>query len=191
MKDNIKLELNYSLREHLFPTIKAQITTFNGLFEPIKVHSVQPLELFGSKLTALMGRAAARDLYDSWHMVQNKLFVDKNLQQLKKSVVFYSILNSDSKAELFNIVHLKTIDKRKIHRDLRPVVYTKENIQSEDLVATVAQFLRKLLILTEDEHLFVNQFYDEHIYKPELLFEDKDLVRRLQSHPMIMWKLKK
>ena len=62
-KDNIKVEINYSMRVHVLPIIEMPIQTdFLERSFPIKVLS--PLELFGSKINALIGRRAARDLYD-------------------------------------------------------------------------------------------------------------------------------
>ena len=45
----------------------------------------------------------------------------------------------------------------------------------------------KLLVLTESEKEYVREFNDKK-YIPELLFEDKEMVNRIQFHPMALWK---
>lgn len=48
MKDNIKLEINYSLRAHVLPTENRAVNTL-GLFDEVAVHSLAALEIFGGK----------------------------------------------------------------------------------------------------------------------------------------------
>jgi len=58
--DNIKVEINYSLRSHVLPISKRPIETL-GVIEPINVLALDPIEVFASKISALHSRAAARD----------------------------------------------------------------------------------------------------------------------------------
>jgi predicted nucleotidyltransferase component of viral defense system len=72
-RDNIKVEINYSMRAHILPIIEMPVRTdfLESIFR-VKVLS-QP-ELFGSKINALVGRTAARDLYDVDNMVYFSTF---------------------------------------------------------------------------------------------------------------------
>jgi len=54
----------------------------------------------------------------------------------------------------------------------------------------VKKFVSNLLILTENEKLFVEQFNQKE-YCPELLFDDKDILERIKDHPMAIWKTRK
>ena len=57
-KDNIKLELNYSLRSHIFAPVERRIVT--DIFEEdVMVRTLEPVEIFAAKANALMSRAAA------------------------------------------------------------------------------------------------------------------------------------
>ena len=51
--------------------------------------SLAPLEIYGSKMNALLSRAAARDLYDARNMIHYGLFDESEEEMLKKCVVFY------------------------------------------------------------------------------------------------------
>jgi predicted nucleotidyltransferase component of viral defense system len=62
-KDNIKIEINYSLRSHILEAEKRSIISEHFSSEN-KVKSLAPLEIYGSKINALLSRAAARDLCD-------------------------------------------------------------------------------------------------------------------------------
>ena len=60
-------------------------------------------------------------------------------------------------------------------------------------MAGETQFLRdnleKVLRLTEDEKAFVEAFRAKD-YWPELLFDDAEVVARVQKHPMAAWKVR-
>ena len=60
-KDNIKIEINYSMRAHVFPAIEKKIITehFNSDYG---IKCLSAIEIFGSKINALLSRAAARAL---------------------------------------------------------------------------------------------------------------------------------
>lgn len=69
VKDNIKIEINYSLRSHILPTqhmiLPSHIVT--GDFE---VNTLSPIEIYATKTVALLTRGAARDLYDMDYMIR-------------------------------------------------------------------------------------------------------------------------
>lgn len=62
MRDNIKVEINYMLRCHV---LKIERGHFISAWEPtgISVLSVAPVEIFASKVVALLNRTAPRDLF--------------------------------------------------------------------------------------------------------------------------------
>jgi predicted nucleotidyltransferase component of viral defense system len=73
INDNIKIEINYSMRTHIYPLVKRKIQT-GGVLEEFEVLSVYGIEIFGSKIKALLDRAAPRDLYDVDNMIKAELF---------------------------------------------------------------------------------------------------------------------
>ena len=72
-RDMIKIELNYSLRAHIFEPVYRSILpeTFD---DSMKIRMVDPMEIFAAKGNALITRAAARDLYDWCNMLSEDLF---------------------------------------------------------------------------------------------------------------------
>ena len=49
VRDNIKIEINYSQRSHILPLEKRPIETF-GMFTPVEVQTVSPMEIFAGKI---------------------------------------------------------------------------------------------------------------------------------------------
>jgi predicted nucleotidyltransferase component of viral defense system len=189
VKDIIKVEINYSIREHLLYPVRSAINTLDGVLDPLEVISVNPIEIYGSKLTALMERAAARDLYDVWNMIKISLFNDEEQHLLRKALVFYSVMNVDDEKDLFDLNQILTIDNKKIQRDLRPVIYTREQIDLNEMHQTVIEYIKRLIQLNDNEEQFIEAFYGGE-YKPELLFEDEYQSEKLKNHPMMLWKIK-
>lgn len=89
-KDNIKIEINYSMRAHISPAKDMKIITEHFVSEYIKCLS--PIEIFGSKINALMSRGAARDLYDVYNMIRFGLFDEGEQELLRKNVIFYAAI---------------------------------------------------------------------------------------------------
>lgn len=58
-RDSIKLEVNYSLRSHIFAPTERKIIT-NIFKESILVRTLEPLEIFAAKANALISCAAGR-----------------------------------------------------------------------------------------------------------------------------------
>lgn len=60
-KDNLKIEINYSMRNHVLPVIKQKVGV-KFLQVTNEVTTLSTLELFGGKIKALIERNAARDI---------------------------------------------------------------------------------------------------------------------------------
>ena len=188
-KDMIKIELNYSLRTHIFEPIYQDI--LNEVFKSdIKIRTVEPIEIFAAKGNALISRAAERDLYDWGNLIEEGLF--KNQRDLfRKSFAFYTTISAD-KDQInysFDTSAIDSLDFAKIRRDLFPVISKKDNFQLEKRKKHAKQYISDLMQLTEKETEYMDRFMARD-YHPELLFEDEEIVERLIYHPMALWKCK-
>jgi predicted nucleotidyltransferase component of viral defense system len=185
-KDNIKIEINYSMRNHIYPLVT--VDTSVDFLSPISVKALAPLELFGSKIKALMERTAARDLYDVYNMINESVFSDTELSALRKVIVFYLAVggsNPPKRSYTFD-----AIDKLKfpqIRAKLIPVLRKSENFDFEKAKRLVKEYLINLMVLTDDEQKFVDNF-NNCLYTPEILFNNSDIVERIKTHPMAIWK---
>ena len=183
--------LNYSDRCHILPAMETHVSI--SFLSDVKVCSLSPVELFATKINALIGRSAARDIYDVYNMVKHQLFVsDEEKTLLRKATVFYLTVGSSRKdnATSTEYIDFPQIDKIRfpqIRSQLLPVLRRSEHFDFEKAKTEVKDFLSKLLVLTESEKEYVRKFNGKK-YIPELLFEDKVIVDRIIFHPMALWK---
>ena len=187
IKDNIKVEINYSLRSHLFePEDKRVLPDVIDTKNVITV--LQPIELFAAKINALLSRAAARDLYDTYNMIRAGLFQNGEYELLRKAVIFYTAISQEEIPEKYDVDTIDRISIKKIRTDLLPVIQKGEFIDLEKIKSRVKEFLADLMVLTAEEQEFLEQF-NKKIYSPELLFDDEQIINRIKPHPMVMWKM--
>jgi len=186
-KDNIKVEINYSMRAHMLEPFEMPIQTdiFDNSF-PVK--ALAPIELFGSKINALIGRAAPRDLYDIGNMIRFGTFDESQMPMLKKCFVFYYAVGSGKEISIpFDLSKLDALTWRDIRQALLPMLRRNERFDLDDVKRRVKGFLDGLLVLDTKEVEFLQCLKDGK-YLPELLFDDAEILDRIQNHPMALWK---
>lgn len=190
-KDNIKIEINYSLRSHILAAEERSIITEHFSSE-YKVKSLAPLEIYGSKINALLSRAATRDLYDTRNMIHFGLFDESEEEILRKCVVFYAAISARDKNSInknFDTTAIDLISNQKIKRDLLPVIKRKDDFELGVAKKLVKEYISQLMVLTKEEREFLDKF-ESGEYIPELLFEDKEILDRIKNHPMALWKIR-
>lgn len=185
-KDNIKLEINYSLRSHILLAEERPIITQHFSSE-YKVQSLASIEIFASKINALLSRAAARDLYDVGNMFKFGLFDESEEVLLRKCVVFYAAISAKKINKTFDTKAIDSISKYKIKTDLLPVIRRKDEFDLDIVKKVVKQYIKDLMVLTRSEVEFLERF-ENNEYVPELFFEQSDILCRIKNHPMALWK---
>ncbi|HZK61953.1 MAG TPA: nucleotidyl transferase AbiEii/AbiGii toxin family protein [Anaerovoracaceae bacterium] len=188
-RDHIKIEINYSMRMHIFPANEMKIITEHFASE-YNVKCLAAIEMFGSKINALLSRAAARDLYDVYNMIKFGLFEEEEQQALlRKSVVFYAAISSKVINKNFDMLAIDNITQYKIRRELYPVITKKEVFDLENAKKTVKDYISKLMVLKPQEKEFLEKFGEKE-YAPELIFRDEEILGRIKNHPMALWKMR-
>lgn len=188
MKDNLKIEINYMLRCHAFP-VSHRTVELPWNDGKITVLSVDPIEIFSAKAVALINRAAARDLYDMFNLQKYGLFDESQKAVFKKCVMLYSAIASESVPEHFDFSGIAKISAQKIKTDLTPVLRKTEHFDLPTAKEKVEEYLKDTL-LPEGELSFW-KFFAQGEYKPELLFDDNEILSRIVGHPMARWKCSK
>ena len=185
--DNIKIEINYMMRTHILEPLTRKTSV--PFIEEVDVYALSPLELFSSKIKALIERAAPRDMYDVNRMIKQKIFKDDQMDMLRKIVVFYLAVGGKNKPEKeYSFERIQNIKFPQIRSYLIPVLKKTEKFDFEEAKANVVSFLSKLLSLGEAEKNFIDSF-NQGEYKPELLFDDGQIIERIKDHPMALWKI--
>ena len=186
-RDMIKIEINYSLRTHvLLPEDRALVTDAFG--EPIKVRTVAAMEIFAAKTNALISRAAARDLYDFCNMADINLFAGEE-DSFRKCIIFYATISAKEVNKTFDTSAIDSLVFSKIKSDLFPVLAVKDKFDLEGKKQQAKEYVASLMKPTAQEMEYMERFIAKE-YKPELLFEDTEIVERIRNHPMALWKCK-
>ena len=188
-KDNIKIEINYSMRNHILPIIKKRVNVeFLQIADEWKTLST--LELFGGKIKALLERTAPRDLYDVYNMIKCNTIHLEEQDLLRKIVVFYLVIGTKNRWMFpLQFENINSLKYSQIRASLIPVLKKGEQFDFEDAKIIVKEYLLKLMTLTEDENKFVEKF-NQGIYQPDLLFDNENIIARIKEHPMAIWKTK-
>lgn len=186
MKDNLKIEINYMLRCHVLMPVRKRIN-LPWLEEELTVLTVDPLEIYGAKIVALLNRAAPRDVYDTHTMIEQETFDESQRSLLKKCVIFYSAIATDGVPTRFNFNQITTMKQVDVKRDLLPVLRRNTWFGAQQECKQIIDYLSELLRPNKQELAFLSSF-DQQKYRPELLFQDKDILSRIRQHPMALWK---
>jgi predicted nucleotidyltransferase component of viral defense system len=186
--DNIKIEINYSLRCHVFPTVEVPIW-MGGDFSQFRIRTLAPTEIFASKIVALSVRAAARDLYDLDNMIRFGLFDERGSAMLHKCAVLYLAVTGGKKEKGFDFTKLSGITERQVKTELYPMIRRDERFDFMAAKERVLDHLTGLMVLSDREATFLKRFHSGH-YEPQLLFEDTEMLERIQRHPMAEWRIR-
>ena len=187
MKLDVKIEINYMMRAHILEPLTRKTSV--PFIEEVDVYALAPLELFGSKIKALIERAAPRDMYDVNRMIKENIFKEDQMDMLRKIVVFYLAVGGKNKPiKEYSFERIQNIRFPQIRSALIPVLKKTEKFDFEEAKSNVISFLTTLLILGDAEKKFIDSF-NQGEYKPELLFDDGKIIERIKEHPMALWKI--
>ena len=186
-RDMIKIELNYSLRAHIFEPVHRSILP-EVFDDGMSIRMVAPMEIFAAKGNALISRAAARDLYDWGNLIAEKLFEDER-DLFRKCFAFYATISAETVNRNFDTSAIDSLKFDKIRRDLFPVLSKKDNFNLEERKQQAKEYIKELMQMTERENEYLDRFIAKE-YAPELLFDDEKIVERIKEHPMAIWKCK-
>ena len=184
--DNIKIEINYSMRCHLLP-FEVKPIQLKG-FENVQVNTLALVELYASKTKALLERGAARDLFDVHNMIRHGIIEDNQKTLLRKGIVFYSAVGGNAKPTgTYSFRSIEKLQFADIRSSLLPVLKKGIFYDLDAVKQDVCDYLENLLCLSDNERLFV-ELFGSNEYRPDLLFEDHDIVECVEKHPMALWK---
>ncbi len=185
-RDNIKIEINYSMRQHILPVVTRHPSI--PFLRDISVCTIDPLELFASKIKALVERTAARDLYDVSNLIHHPLLDTLDRELLRKCVLFYmAVGGSHQPNETCDLSAIDKLQFKQIRAQLLPTLHHSAYFDFNKAKDEVKEFLSSLFVFTDSEKEFIRYFNNKE-YKPEYLFGDADILQRISDHPMAIWK---
>jgi len=184
--DNIKIDINYTNRIHVLEPTKFEYKS--AIFGDFNINMLSELELFATKINALIVRTVPRDFYDTFLIVRDGLVSKKDYELLKKIIVFYYVLSNHDTSLFESIENLKNnLDRlgyKEIKKSLIPVLNKNDKFDSNIASNMVMDFLNEVLVLTEKEKDFIDCSKSSE-FRMELLFSEE--FERLNDHPRIKW----
>lgn len=189
-KDNLKIEINYMNRNHIYDISKNHIKL--SFLNSINVNVLSKYELYGSKIKALIERCTVRDVYDVYYMLNAKLFNENEYIKIKKCLIFYIAIGNTTNLSYEDIIknfYLK-IDSYAINRIpqyLSSTLRINDTFTLKDAVIQVKNLVTDFTNFSTDEQKFLQEFSKGN-YIPELLFDDVEVLKNIKKHPMAIRK---
>ncbi len=185
----LEVDLNFMYRVPLWP-ICIKDSYCIGTWHSTKTPVLDFHELAAGKLTALLERNVARDLFDS-HRVLQMDAIDHN--RLRTAFVIYgamcrkdwrTVSRDDVESNVEDLVNrlipMLSIRSPEIHEN--PAEYAKR------LVEDIREHLSAVLPFSYAEQEFLDLLLDWGQIDSTLLTADTDLQERIQNQPLLEWK---
>ncbi len=190
-KDNLKIEINYMNRTHIYETITRNVSI--SFLNSFKILTLNKYELYGSKIKALIERCTIRDVYDVYHMLKENLFTETEFDSIKKCVIFYMAIGKTTDRSFNEVLtdfetKISAYMVEKIPQYLSSTLKKDDNFSMVDAVNMVKNFVSKLMKLENNEINFITEFENDN-YCPELVFDNLNIINRIKNHPMALWKI--
>ncbi len=188
--DNIKIEINFMDRVHILKTKKMKVNTDVFINNQFIIHCLNPIEIYATKICALLDRTTARDLFDVYTLSKYDLFDKEEKQLLKQCFMLEYIAICGYKLEQMKIENIEKIKRQDIVTKLLPTLrdMNPRKINLDEMKKDVGKYLKDILVIDSNVNEFYNKFQNG-IFEPEIIFNDKEIIERVKVHPMILWKL--
>lgn len=181
--DNIKIEINYVLRSHIHP-LELKHIEFTFIKESFSVLTVNKIEIFASKMNALLSRSQIRDLYDTYRLIENHTYNSQDIQLLKNTLLFYRFI-SKQKFDFDDDFNQK-FTKYQYQRDLLPVLKKSDTFQLDIAIRKVTHFVQQLMTYDDDQNQFIQSTLN-HTPEFDLIFKDELMIHNASHHPLVLW----
>jgi len=186
---NLEVDMNFMFRQPLWePKLIDSVQIGRHIARSIPTLDVH--ELAAGKLAALLARAQVRDLFDCQQIFRHGK-LDPEL--LRVGFVVYGGMNRvDWRNVSIEDVGFEPEDLTKnliptLRPSVLPIGFSSEKY-GQDLIEQCRQNLNSVLPLKENELRFLSLLLDEGQIDGSLLTDDKGLLSRIESQPLLRWK---
>jgi len=185
---NLEVDVNFMFRIPLW-SVKTLDSKPVGIWQAVGIQVVDIHELAAGKLSALLSRQQARDLFDCSNLFHLECL---DRERLRLAFIVYGAMSrKDWRTVTLNDVDFDITDlDQKLIPTLRAagIERMQQDHFSKSLVTDCRNLLAGLLPFTENEMEFLNRVLDKGEIDSELLTDDADLQDRIKRHPLLEWK---
>ena len=186
---NLDVDLNFMFRQPLWEPHHADSHPI-GNFQAKRIPVLDLHELAAGKLSALLSRRQARDLFDC-----HRILCAENLQHdwLRIAFVVYGAMNRKD----WRTVSIEDVsyDRSELARQLSPMLRSHPPQEQASLATYGAQLVEEckyalsaILPFTDTERAFLDLLLDEGKIDATILTSDISLQERIQAQPLLEWK---
>lgn len=189
-KGRLELDINYMYRIPLWDT---SWRTSSAWPKATNAKVLDIHELAAGKLNALLEREVSRDLFDS-HQLLTKWPLET--EKLRLAFTVYAAMRKQG-WENISIDNVK-FSVKDVRDKLIPVLKESETPETrfpaveawtKQMVDECKQNLKLVLPFRKNEIDFLNNIQKNGRITPEILSEDKDFCNRVNSHPLLHWRM--
>ena len=181
--DMLRLEIHYLKR---VPILNPQLLNFNHCNIRIEFICLDFLELFASKIIALLSRYTPRDLFDVYQMSIYPF--NANITLLRSLVFFYGIITDIKIFELFRL-KFELITQSDIKNKLLPMLRRGTYPVRDEMVVQLEKFLSPFTSLTREEYEVLDNFYNSGNLDFNVLIPQKEIQKQIKISPSLKWKI--
>ena len=185
---NLEVDVNFMFRIPLWPVQRLDSRPV-GIWQAAGIPVVDIHELAAGKLSALLSRQKARDLFDCSNLFRQG---GLDLERLRLAFVVYGAMSRiDWRTIALEHVAVDTADlEQKLIPTLRSAGGEKirKDQLGKGLVEDCRNLLSSLVPFTAPELEFLDRILDRGEIAPELLTSDETLQDRIRRHPLLEWK---
>jgi len=186
---NLEVDVNFMFRIPLWQTTIMD-SHIIGAWRATGIEVMDIHELAAGKLSALLSRKQARDLFDIHRLLQVE-GLDRN--RLRLAFVVYGAMNRMD----WRSVSVEDVDfdANELETHLIPLLRAGTITEQGEpgqygrtLIDECRQALSTVLPFSKSELEFLNHLLDEGEINPSLLTDDIGLQDRIKRHPLLTWK---
>ncbi|OIN96776.1 hypothetical protein AUJ66_05335 [Candidatus Desantisbacteria bacterium CG1_02_38_46] len=183
--DNVRVDINYLMRIPVMQIVRMKSFSFEEDFH-LEFPVLQLEELYAGKTKALLERGLARDLYDLYRLLKDKLPIDTNMWRTI-TILFCSSLRDDFRK--YTSKRLDIVSETDVWTALHPILRSDERPTREEMMKIIYPFIEELFSFKENEKQYLDSLM-KGVYDPSLLFGKGALAEKLAKHPALLWKAK-
>jgi predicted nucleotidyltransferase component of viral defense system len=186
-EDTCKIEIGYMRRTPILKTDTQAEFRHIGTQETFKTTTPEKEELFANKFCAMLYRKTARDVFDIHRITDIKFDESK----FRKCAVIDSLTRKRPKLYEINPDSISAII---LDSSLKNLLQTEklQHFNFNEIARKVTSFTRtQLENITADEKKMIDQFWEQKIYKPELIDPDGIFHKNIAEYPAALWALEK
>lgn len=186
---NLEIDINFMYRVPLWPVASLDSTNIGGR-QARNIPILDFNELAAGKISALLSRRKARDLFDSHWLLQS---VNLDPQRFRIAVIVYGAMNRKD----WRTIHAEDInfEAKELLEQLFPTLRSgmlpdrKNAVElGMGLVENCRRLLAPFLHWNEAERHFLDLVLDQGVIDPTILTTDIQLQDRIRRQPLLEWK---